>query len=76
MSQEDSEIPDVSDAYRRWSELWSAGLRLALSTSTNDPAEEKAAWERLLKGQARALAERDRMWERIAARWRPDRLGD
>jgi hypothetical protein len=64
-------IPDVTPAYVLWDQLFTAGLRLALSTSSDDPREAEEAWERLIRGQTRYLAERDAMWDRIARKWRP-----
>jgi hypothetical protein len=66
MSDEHTAIPDVTPAYRLWSELFAHGLRMALSTTTDDPREKREAWERLIRGHARALAERDAVEERLA----------
>ncbi|MGQ9590514.1 MAG: hypothetical protein ACUVYA_09510 [Planctomycetota bacterium] len=75
MSRKARTSTDVSEAYHRWARLWEDGLRLALSASTGDPREAERAWERLIRGHARALAERDLAWGRIAEKWRPDRHG-
>ncbi len=68
MGQESDDVPDVSAAYHVWDELVTASLRLALSTSGDDPQESSEAAERLRKAQGLALAERDAMWARIVAR--------
>jgi hypothetical protein len=62
MPQADRAIPDASEAYRRWDELFRVGLRMALSGS-DGPCEAKLA--RLVRSQQRRFAERDAMWARI-----------
>ncbi|MBN1444441.1 MAG: hypothetical protein JXA90_17140 [Planctomycetes bacterium] len=68
-----TQCPDATEAYRRWDELYSAGVRLALSTTTGEPAERAAARQRLLRAHERALAQRDALWERIATKWKGER---
>lgn len=58
-------ILDASPAYRLWDDLFSAGLKLALSTSGAGAEEERTARERLARATRHALRERDAMWERI-----------
>jgi len=67
MHQERDEIPDVSEAYHQWNDLFLYGLKMALSTSRGTRAERQKALERFLRGNRRALEERDAMWERILA---------
>ncbi len=64
----DTELPilDASPAYRLWDDLFSAGLKLALSTSGTGADEERKARERLARATRRSLEERDAMWERIS----------
>jgi len=67
MKSDDESIQDVSAAYRQWNDLFVGSLRLALSTSTGSPEEEREARERLARGHELYLRERDAMWERIVA---------
>ena len=73
MSDEKAAIRDVTPEYRLWSELFASGVRMALSTTSDDPREKQEAWERLIRGHTRALAERDAMEERIARIWKGTR---
>jgi hypothetical protein len=65
MARTTPSIPDVTAAYRLWDQLFRAGLALASSTSAEGERRQEEARERLARGLARSLAERDAMWERI-----------
>jgi len=60
---DDREVLDVTEAYRRWDELYRLGIQMALSGS-DEPRDVKMA--RLVRSQKRSLEERDAMWLRIA----------
>ncbi len=70
MSDNQTAIRDVTPAYRLWSELFAFGVRMALSTTRTDPREKREAWERLIRGHTRGLAERDARQERFARMWK------
>ena len=72
---EPESIPDASAAYHLWNDLFSLGIRLALSTSEDTPEEKAAARERLARAQSLALKERDQAWARIIERMRDRNAG-
>ena len=65
MKSSSQPIVDASEAYHLWDQLFSFGVRMALSTSGDTPGEKEAARERFLRGQELALKDRDTMWMRI-----------
>ncbi len=69
-------IPDVSAAYHIWDDLFSYCIRMALSTEHGTSQEKEEALQRLLRGQRRALAERDAMWERALRRIPEVKVGE
>jgi hypothetical protein len=74
MRQSADAIPDASEAYRLWADLYDAGLRMALSGGEEGTPDRHAARQRLARGMALALRERDEAWERLlgaAAKPRP-----
>jgi hypothetical protein len=73
MEPEREPIPDASEAYHLWNDLYLLGLRLALSTTGDTPEERAAARERLARAQGLALKERDQAWVRIIERMRENR---
>jgi hypothetical protein len=73
MEPEREQIPDVSEAYHLWNDLYLLGIRLALSTTGDTPEERVAARARLARAQGLALKERDQAWVRIIERMRGDR---
>ena len=70
MSDDPASRSDVTQAYHLWDELFAMGLAMALSTSGGDPEEKEQAWQRLIRGQERSLAERDEMLVRLATTWK------
>ena len=66
-------IPDASAAYHLWDELFTFGMRLALSTSGDSAEEKQAARERLIRGHQISLEQRDAMWARIIRRMKEGR---
>ncbi len=63
-------IPDASEQCHLWDELVTAGFQLALAPGEGDP-EGRAARERLSRGMARDLKERDEMWRQMLRRTGP-----
>ncbi|MBI4605940.1 MAG: hypothetical protein HY721_28585 [Planctomycetes bacterium] len=68
MQHEAGQPPDASAAYHLWDEICAFGLKVALSTATDAPAEKEEARRRLVRGLERSLAERDAAWERVLRR--------
>ena len=70
MSDDQTAIRDVTPEYRLWSELFAFGVRMALSAASDDPRAKQEAWERLIRGHARELAQRDAAQQRLARTWK------
>ncbi len=65
-------LPDASAAYQAWDNLFAFCVRMALSTEHGTPAEEKAAWDRFVRGHALSLKERDAALETMLASLKGD----
>ena len=65
MARSQSDVPDVSEAYRAMDELYRLGLKMALPSDESDPQQWQRRWETFMRAQEIALAERDAMWQRM-----------
>ena len=65
MKQTQDAVLDVSEQYHLWDELVTAGIRTALAGSGEEPDASPMARQRLSRGLALALEERDEMWRRL-----------
>ena len=61
-------VPDASEEYHLWDELFTFGLQMALAGSDREPENSAASRQRLARGFALALKERDEMWQRLLRR--------